>query len=585
MRFSGTVSLPLLLALALSSVSGAGAGQQTSTTTGALDPKQDTRLATRVRVQSEGIPLRTLLGRLSDRTGVRLEVTGTAADERVIAFVPSAPLAEVLDHLADLYRLSWSGDRKIYRLRKSPAAAREEQALRNRAFRQVTGLLQERLGNPAAAVREDARERGGQPSVWAPLFPQVFPLLAPGIGRIPLEGHYYVDLAGAPPATREKLAASLQPVLEEQHRRYLENRRRLQEEWRAMGQTPPPAPEPPLPKAEEGTLLVELSVEHELRLTAGYRSNSATWSPWLNLQADDLRSEALALYRDRNPRLPEQAGGMKPLPPPAGTGPLDRNVELAPDPNQDPKDWIATLRRLSAASGVSLYADCYSDYLNGYSEHPRSHLPAAGRGSVREWLDTLGFPPGKPFSGPARANSFWWQRGNTALVRSAGWLWDSQRVLPADLTERIVASVRRSGRLDPADLAGLANLTYLQVRQGGNVAHHLDHWDLAVRLTGRLSPAARAQALAKDGVTWVQLRPADREIVARFYPAGRDPSRFRARLSTEVRHHPAQGGAILTLSFVTDGMLGSHPFHLSLPGVRAVEGLPETGLSVELVRD
>src|SRR3712207_5253631 len=67
----------------------------------AVDPRQDARLARRLTLRSEGIPVRWVLKRLSIETRVGLEVAGTAGDERLVAFVPDAPLAEVMLAIAD----------------------------------------------------------------------------------------------------------------------------------------------------------------------------------------------------------------------------------------------------------------------------------------------------------------------------------------------------------------------------------------------------------------------------------------------------------------------------------------------------
>src|SRR3989442_4476438 len=69
-----------------------------------MDAAQDARLAVQVRLRAEAIPLRRVLRALADETGVRLAVAGSAGDERLVAFVPDASLADVLLAVADLYR-------------------------------------------------------------------------------------------------------------------------------------------------------------------------------------------------------------------------------------------------------------------------------------------------------------------------------------------------------------------------------------------------------------------------------------------------------------------------------------------------
>src|SRR5687767_7231440 len=67
----------------------------------AIDPQRDPRLTQRVRVRAEGIPVRWILQALAEQTTVQLDVAGTAGDERLVAFVPEAPLAEVMERIAD----------------------------------------------------------------------------------------------------------------------------------------------------------------------------------------------------------------------------------------------------------------------------------------------------------------------------------------------------------------------------------------------------------------------------------------------------------------------------------------------------
>src|SRR5690242_13915825 len=94
--------------LAVWSALGAGAVSWAAAERPVLDASRDARLGRRIRLRSEGIPLSWVLKRLSKESGVALSAPGTVGDERLVAFVPDAPLSEVLTNIATLYRLDWS---------------------------------------------------------------------------------------------------------------------------------------------------------------------------------------------------------------------------------------------------------------------------------------------------------------------------------------------------------------------------------------------------------------------------------------------------------------------------------------------
>src|SRR5437870_9488332 len=98
----------LLMMAALSCCAAAAHARSAKGASSAVDAARDPRLAARVRLRAEAIPLRHVLRALAGETGVRLSVAGSVGDERLVAFVPDAPLAEVMLAVADLYRLSWS---------------------------------------------------------------------------------------------------------------------------------------------------------------------------------------------------------------------------------------------------------------------------------------------------------------------------------------------------------------------------------------------------------------------------------------------------------------------------------------------
>ncbi|MGV3722164.1 MAG: hypothetical protein ACO1SX_14735, partial [Actinomycetota bacterium] len=296
--------------------------------------------------------------------------------------------------------------------------------------------------------------------------------------------------------------------------------------------------------------------------------------------SDDLEAPARALYADRDVRVPEQPGGAAATADP--NDPLAKIVEIRRGESGQEGDWIATLGRISDAAGAPIYADCYLNYLEGATGHPRAQLPSSGRGSVAQTLDALCYPTAPAGRWRARANSFWWRRGGSALIRSSQWIWEEQTVLPAGLLESAINSVRRTDTLTAAEVGGLARLDFFQLQQGDSIARHLEHWRRAVRLPAALSLAAR-QSLIGAGIAWSRLAPPDQVVLARLLPE-EDPTGFEARLRTEVRANPSQGGTILNVSFFATPMRGAHPFYLPLPGVAPTKGLPARGLEVQVAR-
>src|SRR5690242_10885672 len=62
----------------------------------------DARLAQKVKVTAEGVPVEDLLARLAQKCGVSLAASRETADDKVMLFAPARPLHEVLGDLAAL---------------------------------------------------------------------------------------------------------------------------------------------------------------------------------------------------------------------------------------------------------------------------------------------------------------------------------------------------------------------------------------------------------------------------------------------------------------------------------------------------
>jgi hypothetical protein len=291
----------------------------------------------------------------------------------------------------------------------------------------------------------------------------------------------------------------------------------------------------------------------------------------------------MALYKDQRPKLPAAADEEPEPAPEPGTGPLARQVEVPAAKPPRPGDWIGALGRLSDAADVPIYADCYPNYLEGITWHPRSDFDVAGKVSVARALNRLCYPLANRGAQKLGVNSFWWRRGDAAVIRSRRWLWESAAVLPTDLLDRMTASLRATGQIAPGDLPAIASLTALQVRSIGFLDGHWETWRRAVQLPSRLSLEAR-KLLLTSGLTWEKMPPADRALLARLVPlpSGGSLSHYTARLRTSVDDLPAQGGTVASLQFEAADEVGVEQsiIHLPLPGVGAGPGLPPQGLLV-----
>jgi hypothetical protein len=588
--FSGVPTLLLIVSVMCGSPAASVPSPRIASS--AVDAARDARLARRVRLRAEAIPLGKVLRALADETGVRMNVAGTAGDERLVAFVPGTSLAEVMLAIADLYRLSWirsgSAERPSYQLLKLPALAREEQALRERSVRQLLARLGEKLRSPE-------RPAGERPDPWAPVFPLVMPLLMARSDDLQRDGHVYLSVAALPAEQRGPLVRVLQPVMDARHAELREFARASRERRQAEGKSDlvSSAEISPAPTAESSTITMELAVGGELMASVGLKTGVGIGYGWLSVAGEGLQAAGMDLYQDRRPTLPAEtdeqlAGAESP-----GTDPLARRVEVVAEKSPRQGDWIGALGRLSDASGVALYADCYPNFLEGIDGHPRSDFSVSGEISVARALNRFCFPLANRGAKKLAVSSFWWRRGDAALIRSRRWLWESAAVLPTDLLDRMIASLRAARHAptawvpDPNDLPAIASLTGLQVQSVGFLDGGWDVWHRAVQVPARLSMESR-KLLLTGGLTWEKMPPADRSLMERSIPRppGGSLSRYSARLKTSVHSNPSQGGTVASMEIEAMGetQMEAVFLHLPLPGVGAAPGLPPQGLEVVMLR-
>lgn len=544
----------------------------------ALDPQRDPRLAQRVRLRSEAIPVRQVVEALKRRTGLDLRVDGAAADERLVAFVPGAAVAEVLESIADLYRLTWQREGEAgYRLVKPLGRAREEQALRERALRGVLARLAARLRDPDLPLDRPS----GRPEAWRPVYPALFPIVLARGEELVREGYAYLPIGAIPEGQRQPLVEKLRPLLKAEDDR---RTAALEEVRRREIESGIPEDQATLPKPpsdpQQCVLTVDLHVPGPPRASVGLRTDTESWYNWFQIDGEPLLDEAVALYPGRSARVPdaERAGA-----PDRPGDPLYRPVALPADPLARKGDWIGQLGALSAAGNVSLYADCYTSYEEGYGGHPRGPWVLGGGSTVAQAIDGLCLPRVDAGRWRREPNAFWWRRGESmVLVRSRRWLWEEAAVLPEALTRQLTVSLRTHGKLPGDDLLRIARLGWLQVHGLQASGRSMDAWNLGIRVPARLSPAARSR-LTSGTLTWSDLSEPDRRLMAPFLPApapeDREPA---ARLRTELRDVPQQGAVLAVLSYWPMGDPRGRSAYFALPGVDLK--LAPRGLEVEALK-
>jgi hypothetical protein len=539
-----------------------------------------------VKLRAEAIPVSWVLRRLTEATGVSLEAASPAGDERLVAFVPEAPLAEVLLAVADLHRLEWvktgGGDRPKYRLYKPDRMAREEQLLRNRALRDLLDRMMALLRKPPA----------GDPSMpsgakWSLLYPDLLPILGARRDQIAREGYLYLPLSALPRAQRDAFLAKLRPVLGAWDAFHNAGIREIQAREQVEG-GPGIIHSPISSVAERSVVTVGLELDQGLQVSAGLRTQSVTWFPWFSVPANDARDEADRLYHDRRPRLPITVGGHASGAAADNHDPFQRIVAIPPPAAPKRGDWMGALARLSDAAHVAIYSDRYQRSLPFGGGHPRGAFSLPARTSVESALDAICFPVERdPLTQrPRRASSFWWRREGAGLIRSREWLWEALTPVPAERLERVMQSVRKTGKLEPASLPALAGLTLLQWRSLAPLGHELDRWRHDLEIAALLSLPAQELLLA-GGVTWEKLQPRDQAVVAGVVgvPPGGPAPDYSARVETRFGELPEHGGTILSLTILHRRSIGwatdLFGAALPLPGVGPPPELAPRGLVVE----
>lgn len=544
-----------------------------------LDLARDPRLSRRVRLSSEGMPVRRVLRALQEATGVKLSAVGRAGDQRCVAFVPEASLSEILACLAQLYRLEWSSDglaSPSYSLLKTLSASREEAGLRERAIRAAFDQL-------AARARAGGYTEAELKELPHPELPQALPHLLPlvesNLGLLLREGYVYVPLSRVAPPLLARLTTLLQPAFNRQNQVARQMQAHLNAERQAEGQAELSigGADAPPPTARECTLITELRFRPRPTVWIGLRDPHSTQYPLLTALGDDLEAAGLALLGPGD-RWPDS--GRAPDTPVAPRGEaVDRTIALPSGDKIRKNDWIARLRLLSETAKLSIYTDCYSNFEDGMDGHPRGHFQPLPTTSLAAELDRLcrGVRADQP-------HSCWWLFQGAALVRSRQWLWDEETILPAELMERLVTSIRQTGRPSAQDLPQLARLTGPQILGNGYAEGRLDAWAYGVRVPARLSPASQARLLA-DGLRWGHLSPQERQLTLQLLPpvAGSESIEYSASFQSRPEEALSQGGTLLQteVAYQWGDRKSDAVLQLAVPGVTSAGAPRPEALQVQ----
>lgn len=548
----------------------------------APDPAADRRLASRVTIEAEGIPIDQVLRTLSAKTGVRFTSDRRLGDERLVAFVPESSLSDVMGAVANLYRSTWvaQGDpeRPAYRLQQTPAAAREEDLLRRACLQRIVQRLAFQLRNPPQpnSPRDD----------WTAAYPDVIPILESSIENLLRNGSVSIPVSSLAGPARERVASSLQAVLD----RNLEFFKNIEASVNAARPGPPGGPSlrsaatigPPA-RARDCQIFETLVLAEAPEVWVGLQTNSGSLYIWFSSDDKEAATAGLQLYNNRRlePAAEDKAPGGR------DTDTFDRMISFGAAGSEKPRDWISRLAKFSRAAQVPVYSDCYSSFLRGgVDNHPRGRFSLPKQGSVRTVLDAFCSPDGQSPSAIGKGHSVWWPNGDAALVRSCRWLWESQTVLPASLSDRLADSLRQRKQLHGNDLLALASLSHFQVQAAGPIVPSYAPWLYAVELPSRMELRVRNLVFQPAGLKWEYLSAVDRTGLLPLLPVGPGQTpEFKADISTSVASIPSQGGTFANLAIAARWGInqGIMLVHIPLPGVDESQRLTPNGLRVRLL--
>lgn len=507
-----SITLTALLPFALTRATAAPAPRP-------LDPVRDTRLEHRIMLRCEGTPISGVLRRIQEQTGVLMRSEGRAGDERLVAFVPSSPLHEVMASVADLHRLRWrrgeTGGMPSYTLYKDRADAQVEEKLRQKGFGQAWEEIKAQLEEKRAARASNSPRYAAANAV------QKFCLeMIPGLwDRLHQEGFLSIPVRTLPKEQRARLDERLRPYLVNNRQEQIDSNARIAELLQKQGRdVPKRLTEEPGPPSEpdDCTFILTLNLANGVQVYAGLRDGRGGTSTFFDGKSTAFQTLGLDLYQDRDLRPQIEQAPVRPDPLPDR---FTRPFQAVAGDSRFDRLWAEKLARFSDSTGIPIYSDLYprSDRVAGVRS-TRNESPLPQGADAQAVLNQLcGDHLAETRDADPGTTSVWWHRGETALIRSRNWLWATQSVLPADLVSRLETQMRGKQPLSPADVPVLASLSLPQVQGMWGFIGNIDAWHYLVKVPSRLSVRAR-QLLVTEGITWDTLPDADRELLLRQLP-------------------------------------------------------------------
>jgi hypothetical protein len=394
----------------------------------------DARLDRRVTVEAEGIPMRGLLARLSEITGVALSARGGIEEDKVIVFERRRPLRELLADVAALFDATWE------RVQDSASApARYELFLGRKAQNWASALAREAMIRLAAHMDEYVRALALAPEELA---------------RRP-EGDPLREYLSAP---NNRTGIELYSLLSPEQREMLWSSRRLATPY--AGLTEPQ----------------QRAIADIMRDLISRLENAQRMNPNARLSLPRVEDLAGGTVQFRVRRMGGQVMLLLQLPGtgiPLGMADAQSGFLLPPhgDP-YDPRHPVPTgslpdpavvrtaigeglaladrLRRLTKDTEWQVVADYYRS-------RPLAVPPSGEKASMDTPLDALDALCREP-------GYLWWRRGGALLLRKRDWF--LQR--PAEVPDRFYLDLSASllahgGQPSIADLLRLRSLTPAQV--------------------------------------------------------------------------------------------------------------------------
>jgi hypothetical protein len=413
-RAAAPLSTPLRAAMAVGALAVVSLGvvPAAAAQKATKDPlAENPRLAQKVKVTVEGLPVGEVLGLLAAKTGIPLAASREIADDKVIILGPARPLREVLADLAALFNDRWERKKAAdhsdrYVLIRDLPAQRYEAALANA----VTARMMAQLAEQVRALDETPEQLARRPEN-----DPVRLLLSDEVGR--LGTLFYAALSRE---QREALFASrhlnipfgaLAPEHQGPLREAFARRIAMEQELARQVQEEHPGRRMRFDRPED---LEKGLLRFRIQRTGGFVSVGMALGAIplaVHVDADDnhvaisgwpvalLDSRAVWLLPPHgNPYSGEGVPASAPLP-------AERAIRAA----AAQKSWPDWLRNLAETAGVPLMADYYRG--KPVARPPDDLTSAGDPDPPAAALDTLCQPAG----------FLWWLRGKTLLLRKRDW--------------------------------------------------------------------------------------------------------------------------------------------------------------------